>query len=637
MRIIFLISLVVASNMWAQKHSRKSVKVSQEAMKAYAAKDFKKALELYKEAEKLHPGDPDYLYSMASCYMELGYYQEAIEPLQKVSASKMKISKIQFDLGKCYHASMRFDDAITSFTQYKQKCLKEKNAEGLKEADMYIRYCNNAKELVKSPVKVKIQDIGERVNSSYQEYFPVLTADELMMMFTSRRKVPESKLVDPVDNNPYEDIYLTVRSDKKQEWSTPLKLSNVINSESHDACVALSADGQQLFIHKTVNGGDLFVSNLLGSIWSEPKNLGEAINTPYQESSASISANGKYLFFASDRPGGKGGFDIYVSKRLPSGEFGAPKLLGDQVNSIYHEFSPFIHPDGKTLYFSSKGIGSMGGYDIFSCSVNPETGEITSAPVNVGYPINTTDDDVFFVWSADGKRAYYASVREEGVGEDDLYVLERQDSTANDAVVLKGKLFNCLNNDPVHATVTVTDAASREVIGQYISNSTTGRYLVVLPGKKEYNLSIDAPGFGFLSKNIQVKDASVAFEIEDQQCMQSINPGQTLVLRNVQFTTDQSTLLPESSAELMRVVEMLKNNTSMVISISVHRSATQDENGNIKLTEERAKTIREFLLQAGIDSKRMFYKGYGSSKPLVPSTSEENKKLNERVELEILK
>lgn len=635
MRILALILLTFSFLAFSQK--KQAAKLDADAAEFYRVRDYKKALELYIQAEKLCPSDPHYTYSVGHTYMALGFYKEAIPYLIKVKESKIKTSKMIYDLGKCYHATMQFDNAIKEFQLYKEKALKEKNAEGLNDANNQIRYCENAKVLVQKPQNVKIQELGDAVNTSFPEYNPVITADELIMMFTARRKNTTGNQIDPLDNYYYEDIYLTVRSDKSQEWSTPMSLSNVINTKGHDACVGLAADGHQLFIYKTENGGDLYVSNLLGTIWSEPKNLGTDVNSEYQEASASISANGKYLFFASDRPNGKGGFDIYLSKRLPSGDFGPPLTLSDKINSQYHEFSPFIHHDGKTLYFSSKGRNSMGGYDIFSCTINPETGEVLSEPVNVGFPINTTDDDVYFVWSADNKRAYYASVREEGKGEQDLYMLEREDSTKAELVVMKGKITNCINNDPVHASLTVTNHQTQEVIGHYTSNSITGRYIVVLPGGFDYGISIEAPGFGFSYKNIQVPAATTYYEINDTTCLQSLRPGEKIVLKNVAYEENSAVLKKESEPELNRVAEMLQNNQTLGITIGVHTSDTGDDAANTKLTEERSKTVRDYLIAKGLPSKRIFYKGFGETKPLVPNTSDENRKLNERTEIEILR
>lgn len=234
-----------------------------------------------------------------------------------------------------------------------------------------------------------------------------------------------------------------------------------------------------------------------GTEWKTPKSLGNQINSSSWESSASISADKKTLFFTSNRKG-VGAIDIYMSRRQPNGEWGKPLLLGPQVNTPLDEESPFIHADGKTLYFSSKGHNSMGGYDIFSVSIDVETGEILSEPVNVGVPINTAGDDVFFVWSADNKRAYFSSEREGGYGMKDIYLLERNAKAS--LAIFKGVIMNSESKSPVAATIIVSDINKRKVLGAYNSNSSTGKYTIALPPGKNYGVSVEALGYLFYSK-----------------------------------------------------------------------------------------------------------------------------------------
>ncbi|HSZ26392.1 MAG TPA: OmpA family protein, partial [Cytophagaceae bacterium] len=433
----------------------------------------------------------------------------------------------------------------------------------------------------------------------------------------------------------YENIFIDVKS--VNDWTTPTSISNVINTPSHDACVGISADGSQLFIYKTDNGGDIYVSHLLGSIWGEPKSLGPNINSEAWEPCMSISADGKTIFFISNRKGGIGGNDIYMSKKQQNGEFGPAILLSDKINTKENEFSPFIHPDGKTLYFSSKGYNSMGSYDIFSCIINPETGEITSAPVNVGYPINTTGDDINFVWSADNNRAYFSSVREEGYGEEDIYMLERENASETYLSLLKGRIFDCSTNEPIRASITISDNETHEPLGTYYSNSFTGKYLVVLPGGVSYNLTAEAPGFGYHIKNINLPAGAKFTEMNDTICLPGIVPGTILTLQSVQFEGPKIT--EASHPELDRLVQMMFTNSSMKISINVYvYGESGDEQQNTKLTEENATAVKNYLVSKGIDSKRLFYKGYGKSKPITSNDpTSKNKSSNRIVEIEVLK
>ncbi len=607
--LLFLLVITTVTS-YAQNHSKESKVHALQAQKYFDNGDYRTALNYYLKAEKLHPGDPHFAYSAGLCYSKLGYFEEALPQLERAKTSgKIKVPQLDYHLGQCYHATMKFDKAIQYFEAYKTSMLKSDQAE-VKKAEQGIIYCKNAIELARNPVNVKITNMGDKINSEHADYNPVLPVDESIIIFTSRREHEVHKGKDPRDNKYFENIFINVKS--VNEWTTPTPLSNIINTPSHDACIGLSADGSELFVYKPDNGGDIFVSNLLGTIWGEPKSLGPNINSDAWEPCMSISADGKTIFFVSSRTGGKGGNDIYMSKKQANGEFGPAILLSDKINTPAHEFSPFIHPDGKTLYFSSMGYNSMGGYDIFSCTINLENGEILSTPVNVGYPINTTGDDINFVWSADNKRAYFSSVREEGYGEEDIYVLERENSADAYLSILKGRVFNCSTNEPIRATIAVTDNETHDLLGNYNSNSFTGKYVVVMPGGVSYNLTVEAPGFGYLIKNINLPAGAKFTEMNDTICLQGIVPGTILALRTVQF--EETKISASSYNELDRLVQMLFTNSSLKISINVYTDKPGDKTQNLKLTEERAKVVRDYIVEKGIDSKRIFYKGFGEDK-----------------------
>ena len=628
----FLVFIVVSITCIAQKHSKASKIHAVQAQHYFDNGDYRTALNYYLKAEKLHPGDPHFAYSAGLCYSKLGYFEEALPHLEIAKkSSKINTPSLDYHLGECYHATLKFDKAIQFFEAYKNQ--SKNNPEEIKKAEKFISYCKNAIELTRNPVNVKIRNMGDKINSEHPDYNPVLPVDESILIFTSRREHEIHKAKDPRDNKFYENIFINVKS--LNEWTTATPLSNIINTPSHDACIGLSADGNQLFIYMPDNAGDLFVSNLIGNIWGEPKSLGTSINSDAWEPCMSISADGKTIFFISNRKGGIGGNDIYMSRKQPNGEFGAAVLLSDKINTKEDEFSPYIHPDGKTLYFSSMGFNSMGGYDIFSCTINIETGEVLSSPVNVGYPINTTGDDRNFIWSADNKRAYFASIREEGFGEEDIYTLERETSIDAYLSILKGKITDCSTKQPIQATVSLTDNETHEIIGTYYSNSFTGKYLVVLPGGVSYNIGIEAPGYGYYIKDINLPAGTKFTEMNDTVCLTSITPGTILTPRSIAY--EGTSILESSYPELDKIVQMLFTNTSLKISISVFTNSEGDENQNLKLTEERARSIRDYIVAKGIDSKRLFYKGFGETKPLVAETDSENKSINKRTEIEILK
>ena len=277
----------------------------------------------------------------------------------------------------------------------------------------------------------------------------------------------------------------------------------------------------------------------------------------------------------------------------------------------------------------------MGGYDIFSCTIDLETAKILTNPVNVGYPINTADDDVFFVWSPDNKRAYFASEREGGYGEKDIYMLERKDIEAQ-LVVLKGKILSSQTKLPLGSKITVIDNVTQKSMGVYESNSSSGNFIVILPEGKNYGIRVESPGYFFYSKNIDIPVLEHYQEIDDTISLDPLKVGTKIVLRNVFFDIDKSTLRNESEAELNHLLEILQNNKNIKIQISGHTDSDGNEDHNLALSEARAHTVADYLINKGIESSRLTYKGYGETKPYAPNDSPENKQLNRRTEIEII-
>ncbi|MFN3402503.1 MAG: OmpA family protein [Cytophagaceae bacterium] len=629
---VFLFALHFCfSTVNAQNKDKEVAKLISQAQAHMDIEEFEKALELFQQAYKLKPKDPEIAYRIGVIQHELKHEVKALPYLLEAKQGGATEKDLDYYLGISYHFNHQFDKAIQVLTAYKAT-LKPKEAAKAEEVSNIISYCKNGIELVKNPVKVKIKNLGKGVNSKYDDYMPAVSADETVLIFTSRRdNTTGGKKAE--DGKFFEDIYISVKSDTV--WTTAVQLGNGINTPTHDAVASISPDGQKLFIYKVDNGGDLFSSDLKGSIWSEPKNLGTNINSQYWEPSVTITSDEKVLFFTSNKKGGYGGTDIYMSKRQNNGEWGAPILLGPKINTRYDEDGPFIHADGKTLYFSSKGHKSMGGFDIFSCTINTETGEVLTEPVNIGYPINTADDDVFFAWSADNKRAYFSSEREGGYGEKDIYVLERDEADAS-LVVFKGKISSCKDKKPVAATIVVTDLETQKPLGVYNSNSSSGKYTVILPAGKNYGIAVEAPGFLFYSKNIDVPFLNTYLEIKDSICLEAIEVGKKIVLRNVFFDVDKATLRKESVDELERLLEILTKNPTIKIQIGGHTDSDGNDDHNMKLSHNRAKAVVEYLVKKGIPEARLSFKGYGETKPIAPNDTPENKQLNRRTEIEIL-
>jgi hypothetical protein len=416
-------------------------------------------------------------------------------------------------LALAYHLNYRFDESIEYFTKFKA-LLSSKNKDLLKDVDYRIQICKNAKEFYSSPTRVDIINLGDSINSPYPDYSPCITADENMLIFTSRRPGGVGGEIG-LDGQYPEDIYVAYRK-KDGTWGTPHGIGSNVNTGGNEASISLTPDGQQLFLYKDDNGGDIYVSHLEGDDWSTPESLGGDINTKAWETHACLSADQNTLYFVSDRAGGFGGRDIYKCVKLPNGRWSKATNLGPTINTEYDEDSPFIHPNKVDLFFSSRGHKTMGGFDIFFSTLNPDSNK-WSEPINIGYPINTTDDDVFYVTTPDGKRAYYASSRPGGFGDKDLYMLKFQENTPEKAVALIKGFINTADGGeiPLDILINATDSATMEMVSSTKPIHRTGSYSLILEPCKTYYLNYLVNGASAASDTIRIP-CGAAYSVYDR-------------------------------------------------------------------------------------------------------------------------
>jgi len=480
------------------------------------------ALKNFLELEKLYPDNAHVKYKIGMCYfsttnrksLAIPYFKAASKDISKEYAEgnykqQQAPPDAIYKLARTYHLEFKVDSAITQYKKFRP-LVPEYEVDLLKDIDRQIKMCDNAREIFKSPVTFSIQNLGKKVNSAFDDYSAVTDASETMLIFTSRRQGTTGNLKAD-DDKYFEDIYVSVKNEKG-EWSAPNNIGPNINTDGHDACISLSADGQQLYIYRDDWGdGNIYVSTLQNDVWSEAVLLGSDINSKAWETHASVSPDGQLLFFTSNRNGGKGGLDIYFCKKLPNGEWGLAQSLGDAVNTEYDEDAPFMHPDGKTLFFSSKGHTSIGGFDIFF-SVLQEDGKWTQ-PRNIGYPTNTADDEVFFVASPDGKRAYYSSSKDSGFGEKDIYLINLELEIQEPLTLYKGKIEKEPDGSIPKVTINVTDNKSGELYGTYRNRADNGSFTLILKPGITYNIAYEANGFLFHSENLTVPVGTSYFEI----------------------------------------------------------------------------------------------------------------------------
>jgi tetratricopeptide (TPR) repeat protein len=480
--------------------------------------NYSQALKNFKEAYQCDSSSANINYKLGFCYLKsadekykaLPYLEKAVKNVSKNYADfepreKKAPVNAYYYLAMSYHLNYKFDDALANFEKYKSYLNQKKQPELYKDVEYRMEQARTAKMYVSVPMPVNITNMGDSINSPYPEYSAVISADESMMIFTSRR--PDAGAEKAIDDQYYEDVYITYKKNDGT-WTKPLSIDPKINTTSdHEAVIGLSADGQTLFVYKDENGdGGIYESHIEGEGWSSLMKVGSDnnsdINTKSWEPSACITADGKTIYFVSDRKGGFGGRDLYRAVKLPNGKWSMAKNLGPQVNTAYDEDAPFIHPDQKTLFFSSKGHKGMGGFDIYFTSVN-DSG--WSQPVNMGYPINTPDDDIFYVTSTDGKRAYYASTREGGLGEKDIYMITLQQPPKVDPVALIVGYLVPGTGEPCPADneILVTNVQTGEV-RPYRASSRNCKFTLVLTPGEEYSISYLVNGQEVKSENISV-------------------------------------------------------------------------------------------------------------------------------------
>lgn len=489
------------------------------AQKKFNDKDFYGALRIYRELFDKTPNDAQLNYKMGLTYMELKNHSEALSHLKAAEKTDNEVDRELFlNIGKTYNRMGKLDSALILYEEYQKK---EKLPDFYKqEVSELIQMVNNAKEFMANPVNVKIKNMDVGINSKYDDYHPSLTADGKLMVFTSRRGDVKGEFRDPVDQQYFEDVYLTFFNDTTNEWVRALPVPGAINSEGHDANLSISPDGSVMFVfvNDGKNYGDIYYSKR-GSTerWSRPRSMEKPINSSYWESYASQTPDGNTLYFCSDREVdglkkiGFGNGDIYVSKKIGRKEWGKPENLGPVINDENDQTSVFMHPDGKTLFFSSTGPKTMGGIDIFMSKLQEDG--TWSEPKNLGYPINSIGDDKDFTLSTDGKKAWFCSVRKDGFGLFDIYEVDLNNYDLLDEgkapeqkanlSILKGTVRSSVDAAKLEVTISIKDASGAMV--NSTDSDEEGNYFITLKGDQEYLVEVEEEGYQKFSQKIMLK------------------------------------------------------------------------------------------------------------------------------------
>ena len=527
---IILISLILISvqSVSYSKDTPEQIKMVLAKQKLYAGQ-FTTALNMYKEILIKSPQDVDVLYYIGYCHFELKKYDLAEEFLVKAAKIEKGIKpETYLILGKLNLLNENIDKALEHFSTFKN--ISHSKEIEMEDVDVYIAHCNNAKKMMADKKNMRIENLGLAINSIYDDQTPCITADGSTLVYTTRRpQTTDSPKDIEGDGKYFQDIYLSTYDTVVHKWLPSNDAPGNINTLAHDACTSISPDGKQLFLYKNdVNdsksrGGNIFVSKIISGKWKTPEVLDKPINSSYWEGGACISPDGKTLFFISERNGGFGRADIWMAKRINKKEWGKPINLGPEINSEFDEVGAFIAPDGKTLFFSSNGKGSMGSYDIFKTTLN---GDTWSKPINLGFPINTVYKDGPLVLSADNKLAYFASDRKGGIGESDLYSadiseynlleVEGQKKINTSLSILKGTIRDGFEGSGLPA-VDIQILDSNGIQQANLTTSDIGEYFITLKGNEFYTIKIVKKGYKTLEEKVELKRGiNNTFSLEKQ-------------------------------------------------------------------------------------------------------------------------
>jgi outer membrane protein OmpA-like peptidoglycan-associated protein len=546
-------------------------------------------------------------------------YEKAVNAQEKTSVTEIaaqQVGQLYLKKGEYQKALVFLEKGVGAVTLSNQKRYKTR-----------IDNCKFALEASNKPLIITPLELPKSVNKFQSQYFPVMTADRETLIYTGNQDSDEN---------------LYVVSVKDKIWTEPVSISEKINSKENEGTASISADGRTLVFtscggRKGFGSCDLFISYKQGDNWTLPQNLGLGVNSSEWESQPSLSADGRTLYFVSDRKGSLGKRDIWVSKLDSTNMWAKATNVGNPVNTIEDDLSPFIHANGKTLFFASEGHVGMGGLDLYF--TENQQGKWLN-PENLGYPLNTFEDQVALFITADGKKAYYSLERDQ----DDKYrrakiveieVPESLQAKFKATSYLKGIVYDAKTKQKLQADIELIALKNNELVSKISSDAQSGTYTSVLTSGGEYAVFISKKGYFFKSLNFDFSDKVGLDKILDIP-LEPIKKEAKEILNNIFFDTAKWDLKSESTVELDKLVALLKANPNLPIEISGHTDDVGKDADNLILSQKRAKSVVDYLAQKGVNILKIKAEGYGKTRSYLPNSSEENRKLNRRIEVKFL-
>lgn len=621
-----------AQQKWHTRSS-KALKLYHEGKRSYDFLDYRSAEAFLKEAISTDNEFYEAYITLAEMYYDRRMFDLAAENFGRaIEIDEDFYRPARYYLGVSLFYTGKYTDALASF----EKFLSSGEGSGKLRADAEkkLANCRFAIEAMKNPVPFSPVNLGDSVNSRFNEYSPSVTADGRILMFNREIETGGNEYF---SGRKQEDFYISLRRDDGS-WSSATGAGPPLNTAGNEGAQTIGAGGQYMYFTACDRPGgegrcDIYFSAFDGRRWSDPVNIGPPVNSQYWESQPSVTSDGKRLYFVSNRPGGFGGLDIWYSDMNPDGKWKEPVNAGDVVNTPGEDITPFIHFDNKTLYFSSDGRPNMGGYDIYMTRLSAD-GK-WSVPVNLGFPVNTHNDEMGLTIESNGYRAYYASTamrdRQKDLFSFDLHEAVRPEKVS----YLRGRVFDFETRRRLMAGYELVNLTTGETVTAS-STGESGEFLVCLPSGFSYGLNVSAPGFLFYSENFPFDGEYSDYRpLVKDILLYTLKPGEKMVLYNVLFNINSAELLNNSMPELRKLLALMKDNPGLNIEIGGHTDDTGSDELNQKLSEERALAVYRFLINNGIEQSRLSSRGYGKTVPVSDNTTAEGRRLNRRTEVVI--
>lgn len=625
---LFVLFLLSFSESYAQTGNARTDRLFEKAEQAYGRRDYTQAVKYVDEVlaiDSMHLNacllKGDIYYDLKKASLAIGAYEKAI------SIDSVSFPPVYYILANLQFEEERFTDAKRNYAIYLG--FRPKSQVEIQKAERNMNLCDVRNDLKSHPVPFNPVNLGPNINSDGYEYINSVSTDEELLLLTRKG----------ISQGDHESFYHSRKTDGK--WRLALEMEPPVNSPGNQGALCLSPDGMLLFMtccsrRDSYGSCDLYVSRRRGQEWSEPLNLGEVVNSTAWDSQPCLSADGKSLYFVSTRRGGFGGSDIWVSQIDATGNWGTPVNLGDTINTSANEMAPYMHQDGRTLYFSSAGHPGMGGADLFMSRLSQQG--TWSKPLNLGYPVNTRNDEINLVINAGGEAAYISSAKEGGYGNTDIYRFELPGEVRPSKVsYVKGKVYDVNDLHPLSASLELIDMESGKVVVTSLSDVTDGTFLMSLPVDKDYALNVSCRGYLFYSMNFSISDGrDINNPLQLDIPMHPLVVGEKVILRNIFFDTDKFVLKQESTAELDKLVDFMKRNPAMKIEIGGHTDNVGTDVHNIELSQKRADAVYTYLVSKGIEKERLSAKGYGKSVPVDTNDTPSGRANNRRTEFKVV-